>query len=169
MKFSLVGVVRYEYQGWSSYACIRIELEMKSLGVEIKRVFRFPPSQGQWVGPTEDGDRRLYLCLVVSPENPQVGGVPVTPGQRLPVCPLHHPETLLGAPVVRPGGVRDSNAPLCEELTSAQPGDLLVGPAKHGGPEHSVGQISLPPDVLLGVVEEEREIVVPGQESLEIL
>ena len=32
-----------------------------------------------------------------------------------------------------------------------------------------MGQISLPPDVLLGVVEEEREIVVPGQESLEIV
>ena len=82
---------------------------------------------------------------------------------------LHHPETLLGAPVLRPGGVRHGNAPLGEELAATKPGDFLSRPAKHGGPEDSVGEVSLPPDVLLGLVEEQREIVVPGQDSLIIL
>ena len=137
---------------------------MKCLGFEIKRIFWFFPSHCQRVGPAEDGDSRLYLGGIAVPENPQVAGVPVTPGQALSVRSLHHPETLLGSPVLRPGGVRDCNAPLCKELASSQPGDLLASPVKHGGTEHSVGEVSLPPDVLLGVVEEEREIVVPGQD-----
>ena len=102
------------------------------------------------------------------PEDPQVAGVPVAPGQGLPVRSLHHPETLLGPPVLRPGGVRDGNAPLCEELAATQAGDLLAGPVKHGGTEDSVGEISLPPDVLLGVVQEQWEIVVPGQSGVNI-
>ena len=61
-------------------------------------------------------------------------------------------------------GLRDY-APLCEELSSPQPGDLLTCTGKDGGPEDSVSEVSLPPDVLLGLVQEQREIVVPASAS----
>ena len=98
------------------------------------------------------------------------------------VCHVHDPVALLRAPVLGLAGVRHADPELGEELAPAQLShleltwkyfymklfcntiiaDLCSGASKHPGPEQSMGELALPPYVLLGAVEEQREVVVPG-------
>ena len=76
---------------------------MKGFCVGIVFVCQLLASHGHGVGSAENIDRLLHLIALLVPEDAQVAGVPVTPGQGLAVGHLHDPETLLGAPVVWPG------------------------------------------------------------------
>ena len=99
------------------------------------------------------------------------------------VCHVHDPVALLRAPVLGLAGVRHADPELGEELAAAQlshlalafglyfcmkifcntiVADLRRGAAKHPGSEQPVGELALPPYVLLGAVQEQREVVVPG-------
>ena len=91
---------------------------------------------------------------------------PVAPGEAVLVRPLHDPLTLLSAPVIWPTRVRKTDPKLGQELAATNLLELLTRASKFCRPKHIVGEVPLPPDVLLRAVEEEGKVVVPGHHRL---
>ena len=115
---------------------------------------------------TDMGYGRLRMSaavLTVFPsESQSTPRLLVTPGEAVLVRPIHHPLTLLGAPIIWTTRVRNANTKLGQELSPTNLLKLLIRSSENCRPEDIVGEIPLPPDVFLRAIQKEGEVVMPG-------